>query len=160
MIIALKRILIYTYRLCTKCTKCNLDQEFIKLLNERTNNYWFCPTCAKPAFNAVFLDTDIVERCKIFLNSIEARISNLESEQFSTKNTDKIFEDTVEQNNSAVTHCMETLDSLNKRVDTLEKIPNESSNTQPIHTIKVNTKETSNTNQKQDKSVLMNQLQD
>ena len=34
---------------------CNLDQEIIKLLNKRTNNYWFCPTCAKPALNAVWI---------------------------------------------------------------------------------------------------------
>ena len=88
--------------------------------------------------NAVFLDEDIDERCTIFLESIEARIANLENEQFSTKNSVKILEDTLEQNNSAVTRCMETLDRLNERVNVLEKVPNKSSNTETSHTIEVN----------------------
>ena len=41
---------------------------------------------------------------------MEARIANLESEQFLTKNSVKILEDPLEQNNSAVT-CMEMPDS-------------------------------------------------
>ena len=49
-------------------------------------------------------DKDIDERCKTFLDSMEARITNLESEQFSTKNSVKILEHTLEQNNSAVIH--------------------------------------------------------
>ena len=88
--------------------------------------------------NAVFLDEDIDERCTIFLESMEARIANLENEQFSTKNSVKILEDTLEQNNSAVTRCMETLDRLNERVNVLEKVPNKSSNTETSHTIEVN----------------------
>ena len=88
--------------------------------------------------NAVFLDEDIDERCTIFLESIEARIANLENEQFSTKNSVKILEDTLEQNNSAVTRCVETLDRLNERVNVLEKVPNKSSNTETSHTIEVN----------------------
>ena len=55
---------------------------------------------------------------------MEARIANLESEQFSTKNFVKILEDSLEQNNSAVTRCMKMLDSLNERVNTLKKVPN------------------------------------
>ena len=35
---------------------------------------------------------------------MEARIANLESKQFSTNNSVKIYEDTLEQNNSAVTY--------------------------------------------------------
>ena len=69
---------------------------------------------------------------------MEARIANLENEQFSTKNSVKILEDTLEQNNSAVTRCMETLDRLNERVNVLEKVPNKSSNTETSHTIEVN----------------------
>ena len=49
-------------------------------------------------------DKDIDERCKIFLDSMEARIASLESEQFSTKNSFKILEHILEQNNSAVIH--------------------------------------------------------
>ena len=63
----------------------------MKLLKERTDNYWFCPTCRNPAFNAVFLDEDINERCKILFDSMKARIANLESEQSSTKKSVKFF---------------------------------------------------------------------
>ena len=66
---------------------------------------------------------------------MEARIANLESELFSTKNSVKSIEDTLEQNDSAVTCCMETLDSLNERVNALENIPNESSYAESSHTI-------------------------
>ena len=55
---------------------------------------------------------------------------------------------------------MEILDSLNKGVNTLEKVPNESFNTNLSHAIKVNSNKTSNTKQKQDKSVLMKQLKE
>ena len=55
---------------------------------------------------------------------------------------------------------MERLSSLNVRVNTLKKVPNESSSTESSHTINVNNKENSNTNQKQDKPVLKNQLKD
>ena len=55
---------------------------------------------------------------------------------------------------------MEILDSSNKGVNTLEKLPNESFNTKPSHTIEVNSKKASNTNQKQDKSVLIKQLKE
>ena len=89
---------------------------------------------------------------------MEARIANLES--LSTINSVKILESTLEQNNSALTRCMETLDSVNESVNTLEKVPNESSNTEPSHTIEVNNKENSYTNQKQEKPVLMNQVKD
>ena len=47
--------------------------------------------------NAIFLDKDMDERCKIFLDSMEAKIANLESEQFSTNNSLKVLEDILEQ---------------------------------------------------------------
>ena len=131
-----------------------------RTFNECTSNYWFCPTCTKPTLNAVFLDKDMDERCKVFLDSIKARITNLESEQFSTKNFVKVLEDTLEKNNLAVTCYIEMLDSLNERVNTIKKVPNESSNTESSLKIEVNNKENSNTNQKQDKLVLMNQLKE
>ena len=43
---------------------------------------------------------------------------------------------------------METLNSLNERMNTLEKVPNESSNTKSSDTVEVNNKENSNTYQK------------
>ena len=63
-------------RLYTRCSRyfcnecCGLDQQIICLLNKHTDNYWFCPICAKPALNAVFIEKDIEERCAIFLESI------------------------------------------------------------------------------------------
>ena len=93
---------------------------------------------------------------------MKARIANLKSDKFSTSSTNsvKILEEISEQKNSAVTRCMETLDSLNETVNTLEKVRNESSIRESSQTGKVNKKENSNTNQNQDKLVLMNQLKD
>ena len=71
---------------------------------------------------------------------MDARIANFESNQFSTKNSVKILKENLEQNNSSVTCCMEMLDSLNKRVNTLKKVANESSNTDSSHTIDINNK--------------------
>ena len=51
---------------------------------------------------------------------------------------------------------METLNSLNERMNTLEKVPNESSNTKSSDTVEVNNKENSNTYQKQEQPVLIN----
>ena len=89
---------------------------------------------------------------------MKVRIANLESEQFSIKNSFKILKDTFEQNSWVVTRCMELLDRLNEKVNTLEKVPNKSSYTESSHTIQ--NKENYSTNQKQDKPVLMNQLKD
>ena len=36
--------------------------KILKLLNDRNDNYWFCPDCAKPALNAIFMDKDIEEK--------------------------------------------------------------------------------------------------
>ena len=72
------------------------------------------------AWNAAFLEKDTNERCKIFLDSMEAR-----SCSFPLKIMSKILEDTLEQNNSAVIRCMERLDKLNERLHTFEKVPSE-----------------------------------
>ena len=43
------------FRLCTRCSSHFCSQCFIlKLLNENTDNFWFCPDGAKPALNAIF----------------------------------------------------------------------------------------------------------
>ena len=79
---------------------------------------------------------------------MKSRIAKLQSEQFSTNNSVKVLEDTLEEDNSAVTRWMETLNSLNERMNTHEKVPNESSNTKSSDTVEVNNKENSNTYQK------------
>lgn len=70
------------------------------------------PTCTKPVLNAVFLDKNVDERCTLFFDSMKSRIANLESEQSSSKNSVKILENTVAQNNSTVNYYTETLDSF------------------------------------------------
>ena len=57
---------------CGEC--CGLDQQIICLFNNRTDNYWFCPNCAKPALNAVFVEKDKEERCVIFVESISKKV--------------------------------------------------------------------------------------
>lgn len=70
------------------------------------------PTCTKPVLNAVFLDKNVDEKCTLFFDSMKSRIANLESEQSSSKNSVKILENTVAQNNSTVNYYTETLDSF------------------------------------------------
>ena len=44
------------FRHCTKCSAyfcnqcCDLSEKIIRLLNERSDNYWFCPSCTKPLY--------------------------------------------------------------------------------------------------------------
>ena len=73
-----------TFRHCTRCFQyfcsqcCDLEEHIVKLLNSWVDNYWFCPICAKPALNAVFVEKDIEERCQIFLESMESRLLDVE----------------------------------------------------------------------------------
>ena len=61
------------FRLCTRCSFyyychcCCLGIAVVKLLNDRRDNFWFCPDCAKPALNAIFVDKDIGDRCQIYI---------------------------------------------------------------------------------------------
>ena len=48
------------------------------LLNKRSDNYWFCPSCTKPALHAVFVEKDIEERCQLFFETVEKRIKKIE----------------------------------------------------------------------------------
>ena len=48
------------FRLCTKCATyffsqcCGLNKQIVKLLNECTDNFWFCPDCTKLPLNVIF----------------------------------------------------------------------------------------------------------
>ena len=50
------------FKICTRCSSyfcyecCGLSQKILKLLNDRNDNYWFCPDCAKPALNFSLLE--------------------------------------------------------------------------------------------------------
>ena len=71
------------FRHCTRCSAyfcnqcCDLSEKIIKLLNERSDNYWFCPSCTKPALHAVFVEKDIEERCQIFFETVGKKIKKL-----------------------------------------------------------------------------------
>ena len=75
------------FRLCIRCSAyfchhcCGLSQKIIKSLNERTDNYWFCPECIKPALHAIFKDKDIEEKCKAYFENLEHRIIKMEENQ-------------------------------------------------------------------------------
>ena len=79
-------------RLCTRYSTCffseccGIDQQIICLLNNRTDNYWFCLNYAKLPLNAVFAKKDVEERCAIFLESICKRVMTK-----STKNLKKLL---------------------------------------------------------------------
>ena len=71
------------FRHCTRCSAyfcnqcCDISEKIIKLLTERSDNYWFCPSCTKPALHAVFVEKDIEESCQIFFETVEKRIKKL-----------------------------------------------------------------------------------
>ena len=64
----------FTY-FCNQC--CDLSEKIIKLLNERSDHYWFCPSCTKPTLHAVFVEKDIEERCQIIFETVEKRIKKM-----------------------------------------------------------------------------------
>ena len=109
-------------RLCTRCSRyfysewCSLDQQIICLLNNRTDNYWFCPNCAKPALNAVFVETDIEERFAIFLESISKRVTVLEESSQAHSNNLKALETSIERSNLSTNSCLSSFENLKERV--------------------------------------------
>ena len=72
------------FRICTRCLSyfcyecCGLSQKILKLLNNRNDNYWFCPDCAKQALNAIFMDKEIEKKCHSYFSLLEPRIVDLE----------------------------------------------------------------------------------
>ena len=82
--------------------------KIIKLLNDRNDNYWFCPDCAKPALNAIFTDKDIEENSQNFFKSLEPRIIKLENdyEDMSNLRSGKVesvkFSEHVQQNTTII----------------------------------------------------------
>ena len=75
------------FRLCTRCSFyycchcCSLDIAIVKLLNDGSDNFWFCPDCAKAALNAIFVDNNIEERCQMYMASIESRLIKIENDK-------------------------------------------------------------------------------
>ena len=114
-------------RLCTRCSRyfysewCSLDQQIICLLNNRTDNYWFCPNCAKPALNAVFVEIDIEERFAIFLESISKRVTVLEESSQAHSSNLKALETSIERSNLNTNSCLSSFENLKERVAFREK---------------------------------------
>ena len=73
------------FRFCTRCSTyfyfqcCGLYEEIVKMLNEPTENFWFCPNSAKPSLNAILFAKGIDERCQSYLATLEPRLQNLEN---------------------------------------------------------------------------------
>ena len=89
------------FRHCTRCSAyfynrfCDLSEKIIKLLNERSDNYWFCPSCTKPALHVVFVEKGIEEKWNYWkknkkieedntsiFSSLETVMKNTEEETF------------------------------------------------------------------------------
>ena len=52
----------YSSYFCYQC--CGLSEKILKLLNDRNDNYWFCPNCAKLTLNAISMNKEIEEKCQ------------------------------------------------------------------------------------------------
>ena len=58
MRIVKKPVVFMLFRLCTRCSTyfciqcCSLNEQIVKLLNEHTDNFWFCPDCACQSYYA------------------------------------------------------------------------------------------------------------
>ena len=126
-------------------------------INECTNSCWFCPACTEPALKAVFFDKDIDEDVKYFLAAWKQELPVLKANSFPIKILLKFLKTLL---NKTIQQLCTAWKCWTMKVNAVEKVPNESSNTDSIHRNEVNNKENSNTNQKQDKLVLMNQLKD
>ena len=121
------------FRLCTRCFTyfcfqcCGLNEQIVKLLNEPTDNFWFCPDCAKPGLNAIFFDKDIDEWCQSYLAIVKPRLQNLENSnklvldniRNSISNTD--FNDFVEKNNIRLDAFEEGLHKIKDDLESLKQ---------------------------------------
>ena len=72
------RISTFFYNQC-----CDLREKIIKLLNKRSDSYWFCPSRAKPALHAFFVEKNIEKRCRIFFETVEKRMKKIEKDNLS-----------------------------------------------------------------------------
>ena len=107
------------FRHCTRCSAyfcnqcCDLSEKIIKLLNERSDNYWFCPSCTKPALHVVFVEKDIEEKWSYWKKSKKIEEDN--TSIFSSLET--VMKNTEDRN---ITIRSE-LDKLEDRIDSCEK---------------------------------------
>ena len=152
------------FRLCTRCSEyfcnqcCDLSEKIIKLLNERSDNYWFCPRCTKPALHAVFVEKDIEERCQIFFETVEKRIKKTEEDNTSIFSSLETRMKNIEDRNITIRN--ELSDKLEDRIDSCEKqifIQQSSTNQSDENQMFDSESAINNT---QEPLILMNQLKD
>ena len=64
---------------CLACTSYK-DIEY-KVLADRAEFHWFCPSCEKAALQAVHVDQEIEEKCAAYMSQMTSRIENLERDK-------------------------------------------------------------------------------
>ena len=145
----------YSTYFCNQC--CDFSEKIIKLLNERSDNYWFCPSCTKSALHAVFVEKDIEGRYQIFFETIESRIKKIEEDNTSICSSLEIVMKNTEDRNITVRN---ELDKLEDRIDSCEKkIFNQQSSTNDEDENQMLDSESASKNT-QKPLMLMNQLKD
>ena len=134
-----------------------LSEKIIKLLNKQSDNYWFCPSCTKPALHAVFVEKDIEERCQIFFETVEKRIKKIEEDNTSIFSSLETIMKNTEDRNITI---RSKLDKLEDRIDSCEKqIFIQQSSTNKSDENQMLDSESANNNT-QEPLMLMNQLKD
>ena len=98
----------YSTYFCNQC--CDFSEKIIKLLNERSDNYWFCPSCTKSALHAVFVEKDIEDRYQIFFETIESRIKKIEEDNTSICSSLEIVMKNTEDRNITVRNELDKLE--------------------------------------------------
>ena len=112
------------FRHCTRCSAyfcnqcCDLGDKIIKLLNEQSDNFWFCPNCIKSALRAAFVEKDIEERSQRFFETVEKRIKKIEEDNTSIFSS---LETVMKNMEGRKITIRSKLDKLEDRVDSCEK---------------------------------------
>ena len=111
-------------RHCTRCSAyicnqcCDFSEKIIKLLNERSDNYWFCPSCTKSALHVVSVEKDIEVRSQIFFETTKKRIKKIEEDNTSTFSSLETVMKNTEDRNITIRN---ELDKLKGRIVSCEK---------------------------------------
>ena len=112
------------FRHCTRCFAyfcnqcCDFSEKIIKLLNERSDNYWFCPSCTKSALHVVSVEKDIEVRSQIFFETTQKRIKKIEEDNTSTFSSLETVMKNTEDRNITIRN---ELDKLKGRIVSCEK---------------------------------------
>ena len=101
--------------------------KIIKILNDRNDNYWFCPGCARPTLTATFIEKDIEEKCQNFFKFLEPRVIKLENDYkdmsnlLSAKVESVKFGEHVQQNTTKIEELESTIVFLKGDIKSLQK---------------------------------------